>query len=61
MGGLEMLGESTISDKTRDKVRELCAKAGVPDKVPELESEEAAQAYIEHLQHQLQQPGPEKL
>jgi hypothetical protein len=56
-----MMGDTTISDKTRDKVRKLCAEAGLPDKIPELESEEAAQAYIEHLETHMQQRSRDKL
>jgi hypothetical protein len=49
-----MLGDATLRDETRDKVRKLCEEAGLPDKVPELETEEAAQAFIEHLEAQKQ-------
>jgi hypothetical protein len=54
-----MMGDTTIRDETRDKVRKLCAEAGLPDKMPELESEEAAQVFIEHLEAQMRQRAPD--
>lgn len=54
-----MMGDTTIRDETRDKVRKLCAEAGLPDKIPELASEEQAQAYIEHLEAHKQQRAPD--
>ena len=56
-----MMGDTTIRDETRDKVRKLCAGAGLPDKMPELESEEAAQAFIEHLESQQQRRAPDTI
>jgi hypothetical protein len=56
-----MMGDTTIRDETRDKVRKLCAEAGLPDKVPELATEEAAQAFIEHLESRMQQRAPDTI
>jgi hypothetical protein len=53
-----MMGDTSISDETRDKVRKLCAEAGLPDKIPELETEEAAQAFIEHLEARMREEDP---
>jgi hypothetical protein len=56
-----MMGDTTIRDETRDKVRKLCAEAGLPDKVPDHATEEAAQAFIEHLESRMQQRSPDTI
>jgi hypothetical protein len=53
-----MMGDTTISDETREKVRKLCAEAGVPDKSPELETEKAAQELMRELQARMQERAP---
>lgn len=55
-----MMGDTTITDETRAKVRKLCAEAGLPDKSGECETEEAARALMEDLQKRIQQRAPEK-
>jgi hypothetical protein len=50
-----MMGDTTISEETRDKVRRLCEKAGLPDKSGDFETEEAARAFMDDLQKRMQQ------
>jgi hypothetical protein len=53
-----MMGDTTISDETRDKVRRRCAEAGVKDRSADFRSEQQAEAYIQELQKRMQQSPP---
>jgi hypothetical protein len=59
--GTVMMGETTITHETREKVRKLCSEAGVPDKSPELKTEETAQEFMRELQARMQERAPDTI
>jgi hypothetical protein len=52
-----MMGDTTITKETREKVQRLCAEAGTQE--PKLLTEQEAERFLEELQKRMKQRAPD--
>jgi hypothetical protein len=56
-----MMGDTKIRPETRERVKTLCAEAGMDDFSGELETEQAAELFMQELQQRMQQRAPDTI
>jgi hypothetical protein len=56
-----MMGDTTIKPETREKVRKLCTETRIKDVSGDLETEEAAEQFMEDVRRRMREQVPDTI